>query len=117
MSVAVKIPEKAGLSIKVEFFAKANITPFVAKQEVDDFLLNQVGNLLHAEQPELLVDAMGIFWRVPVAYTLPSLGKLGTVGYLLVDVQTGEVCRSQAVVKGIRRNAEALYHAQASETG
>ena len=116
MSVTVKIPEEAELSIKVEVSARVNITPFVAKQEVDDFLLNEVGNLLYAENPELLVDGKGMFWRVPVVYTLPSHGKLGTVGYLLVDVQSGEICRSLAVVEEIRRNAQALYHTHASQT-
>lgn len=116
MSVAVKIPEESELSIRVEFSSKVNVTPFVARQEVDDFLLNEVGNLLYGEDPELLVDREGVFWRVPVAYALPSCGKLGTVGYLLVDVQSGEVCRSRAEVEEVRRNAEALHRTHASET-
>lgn len=54
MNVTVEIPERAEVSFKFEISAKANhkpkalvnevnITPFVAKQSIDDFLLNSEG--------------------------------------------------------------------------
>ena len=109
MSIAVEIPEQAEVSFKFEISAKANITPFVAKQSIDDFLLNSVGNLLCAGEPEFFVKEDGIFWKVPVHYTIPSRGTLGTVGSLLVDVQTGEIVRTIEDLEEIKSNAEMLY--------
>jgi len=115
MSVAVKIPEQAEVSFKFEISTKANITPFVAKQSIDDFLLNSVGNLLCAGEPEFFVSEDGIFWKVPVHYTIPSKGTLGVVGYLLVDMQTGEIVRTIEDLEEIKKHAEMLYKAATSQ--
>ncbi|NCO33975.1 MAG: hypothetical protein AUJ92_13745 [Armatimonadetes bacterium CG2_30_59_28] len=117
MSIAVSIPKPAELSVKLEFRSEVNITPFAAKQRVDDYLLNEVGNLLHADEPELFMDAEGIFWRTPVAYSVPSRGRLGTVGVLLVDVQTGRIHRSETESQEMLRNVETLSRASSSEAG
>ena len=37
--------------------AQVNITPFVARQKVNLLMLDQVGNLLHGGEPELLVSS------------------------------------------------------------
>jgi len=116
MSLAVKIPEQAEVSFKFEISAKANITPFVAKQSIDDFLLNSVGNLLCAGNPEFFASDNGLFWKVPVNYTIPSKGTLGVVGYLLVDVSTGEIVRTIEDLEKIEKNAEMLYRAATSQT-
>ena len=109
MSVTVEIPEQAEVSFKFEISAKANITSFVAKQSIEDFLLNSVGNLLCAGEPEFFVGEGGIFWKIPVHYTIPSKGTLGTVGSLLVDVQTGEIVRTIKDLEEIKSNAKMLY--------
>jgi hypothetical protein len=109
MSVAIAIPEQAELSFKVEVSAKANITAPVARQNVDDLLLNDVGNLLYAGEPELFLSGDGLFWRVPVHYALPSQGDLGIVGTLAVDIQTGEVRWTFHELEQIKRHAESLY--------
>jgi len=114
MSVAIAIPEQAEVSFKVEVSAKANITAPVARQNVDDFLLNDVGNLLYAGEPELLLSGDGLFWRVPVHYALPSHGGLGSVGTLAVDVQTGEVQWTPHELERIKHHAESLYRRTSS---
>ena len=116
MAVSIQIPEQAEVSFKLEIVAKANVTPYGAKQIVDDFLLNSVGNLLYASEPEFFISEAGIFWRVPVDYALPSKGKLGTVGSLLVDIQTGEIVRSIKDIEQIQANAENLYRIAISQT-
>jgi uncharacterized protein YvpB len=50
-----------------------------------------VGNLLHAGEPDLLVGESLAQWDVPIVYSLPSHGKLGTVGHFLVDAQNGDI--------------------------
>jgi len=117
MAVVVKIPDQAEVTVTFQISAKANITPFGAKQEVDDFLLDAVGNLLCAGEPELFVAEEGMYWRVPVHYVLPSKGKVGRVGALLVDVQTGEMVRTLEELDAIKRHAEVLYQAATSAAG
>jgi len=116
MSITVEIPEQSEVSLKFEISAKTNITPFVAKQSIDDFLLNSVGNLLCSGEPELFVKDDGIFWKAPVHYTIASKGTLGIVVFLLVNVQTGEIVRTLKDLEEIKSNAEMLYKVEASQT-
>lgn len=44
--------------------APVNITLFVARQKVNLLMLDRLGNLLHAGEPEFLI-ADRFYWRVP----------------------------------------------------
>ncbi|MBM3237812.1 hypothetical protein FJZ31_16105 [Candidatus Poribacteria bacterium] len=102
----IKIPKAKGMHFKVELSTEFNITPFVAKQKVNRFLALKVGDLLGAAEPELTVG-QGIYWRVPVRYCLPGIGKLGIVGFLAIDIDTGEVLLSISTpLEELTENAE-----------
>ncbi|MBI1930207.1 hypothetical protein HYR99_38895 [Candidatus Poribacteria bacterium] len=81
----LEIPHHRKVQIKLEVAAECNITPFVAKQKVNRFLLLSVGNLLKADEPSLDISPNVLRWRVPVVYALPDRGIVGKVGELYVD--------------------------------
>ncbi len=102
-----KVPKSSHLEIDIKLSADVEVSAFVAKQKVNYFLATEVGNLLHAGDPSLVL-ADKIFWRVPVLFSLPSVGQVGQVGEIDVDVQSGEVRVEPSLVERISRSAEAL---------
>ena len=85
------------------------ISAFVARQKVNVLMLEQVSNLLLADEPELIQRADRAWaWRVPIDLTYPSLGRVGRVGEIEVDAQHGEVHYTEATLDQIRANAQQL---------
>jgi hypothetical protein len=76
----------------------------IAMQKINRFLTLKVGNLLRADTPELILSER-LLWRVPIIYSIPSKGKLGKVGEISVDVETGEILVEQMTPKA---SAESL---------
>lgn len=70
-------------------------------------MLDQVGNLLHGGEPELLVSEK-LYWRVPVLLSTPRRGLVGQVGSIRVDAQTGEVQADDRSLKDIAAHARQL---------
>jgi hypothetical protein len=103
----MNIPHAGHLEIDIRLSADVQVSAFVAKQKVNYFLATEVGNLLHAGEPALAL-ADKIYWRVPVLFSLPSAGRVGQVGEIDVDVESGEVKREPALIERISRNAEIL---------
>ncbi len=110
-----KLPSSKG---KVEFNIKGelNITAFTARQKVTRYLILHVGNLLGAGEPKLWASEDQLKWDVPVVYTLPRHGVLGTVGHILVDAQNGDLQLNQSTSKDeIQLNAKRLYQEATSQ--
>jgi len=91
------------------------ISAFVARQKVNALMLEQVSNLLLADEPRLVrqPDERWV-WRVPVDLTFPSHGRVGRVGELDVDAHYGEVRYTDALLAQMadesRRLAEQVLH-------
>ena len=85
------------------------ISALVARQKVNVLMLEQVSNLLLADDPKLvqLPDGKWV-WRVPVDLTFPSQGRAGRVGELDVDAHYGQVIYSDAVLAEIGNAARRL---------
>jgi len=94
----------------LEVLVTKGINGEVARRRVDKFLLRKVGDLLYAEEPYLAFEDR-VCWRVPVALTNPERGRIGSVGELRVDAETGEVLAGKDEIERIERNACALYQA------
>lgn len=110
MSVTLEklnVPQSGHLDIDIRLSADVQISAFVARQKVNRFLLTEVGNLLHAGEPSLAL-ADKIYWRVPVLFSLPSVGQVGQVGEIDVDIESGQVMVEPSLVQRISRNAELL---------
>jgi hypothetical protein len=63
-----------------------------------------VGNLLLADEPALTVTDK-VVWRVPVDLTNPVHGRIGRVGEVDVDVESGELFLTEAQISHIKQNA------------
>ena len=106
--------QAAQVDINVHVTAKINVTPFVARQKVNVLLLDKAGTGLLSESPELATSRGRLYWRVPVALALPGRGRLGQVGVIDVDVQTGEVLTDDLLISDITRHANQLAAGSAS---
>ncbi len=94
--------------------AKVNVTPFIARQKVNVLVLDKAGAGLLSGAPELAIIGGRLCWRVPMALALPGRGRLGQVGSVDVDVQTGEVLADNALIDDITCQANQLAASSAS---
>lgn len=79
-----------------------------ARRRVSIFVGEQIANLLYGEPPTLVLRGDRAFWRVPVALATVTLGRIGPVGAVEVDVVTGELCLNEKVLQEIETNAQRL---------
>ena len=91
----------------IHLSADINVGAVTAKRQVNALLATHVGNLLLADEP-VLVLADRIVWRVPVDLTAPSMGRLGRVGEVDVDVESGELLLDDALIEGMSKRANDL---------
>ena len=112
----VAIPGGATVDIRIEMTAQANITAFVARQKVTQFVVTRISDQLRGEAPDLHVGER-LCWSVPVVLTSPSRGALGRVGEILVDAATGEVLADTEAVQRISEDAERLAQRAALQAG
>lgn len=119
--MAVKVqgpapPLGATVDIQIAMTAQANITAFVARQKVTQFVVTHVSSQLRAGPPDLHVGER-LCWSVPVDLTSPARGELGKVGELLVDAATGEILAEAGAVERMREDAEHLARRAALQAG
>ncbi|MBI1918600.1 MAG: hypothetical protein HYS12_28230 [Planctomycetes bacterium] len=110
MAVTVKggtLPQGATVAIRIEMTAQANITPFVAQQQVTRLVITEISSQLRGAAPDLHVGER-LCWSVPVELTSPARGVVGRVGEILVDITTGEVLADADTVRRIADDAERL---------
>jgi hypothetical protein len=104
---SIQVPEGATVDINIKMTAMANITAFVARQKVMQFVISEISNQLCADTPDLNVGDR-LCWSVPVVLTSPARGVIGRVGEIRVDADTGEVLADADTVERIATNAEHL---------
>ena len=101
------LPEQAEVKIELSVTSKIAVTATTAQRKVSKLLLDQVGNLLYGEQPNL-VAGKRLLWRVPVYLGLPTVGCVGQVGAIDVDAQTGEMLFTQLILNEIAERGDVL---------
>lgn len=111
----ISLPSQTEVKIEVSLTAHINVTGQTAQRKVSNLLLDEVGNLLYEEQPNLVVGTE-LLWRVPVWLALPTTGPLGEVGYLDVDAQTGEILFTRQQLDEIAERGNALARRTPSTT-
>jgi hypothetical protein len=108
------IQNAAKVKIKIEISSEINITPFIARQKINVFLLTNFGNLLSAAEPKLCVTEKCLRWIIPVMFTIP--GKISKrVAELAMDVNTGEIILHESnptTIKEIENNVENISKAR-----
>ncbi len=101
-----KLQPQVDITIQVK--TTINVTPFVARQKTNCLLLDKVGTGLMAEKPILMTVDNRLIWQVPVILALPNRGRLGQVGTIGVDVQTGALLFDPSQIETITANANQL---------
>ena len=84
----------------------------VARRQVNGWLLDNVGNLLGATKPELIVGEP-LLWRFDVVLGIPNLSQPGSgamyrVGQIAVNAITGEVQDADTIAQELQENAAAV---------
>lgn len=102
-----QIPRVGQLEVMINVRANLNVSAYVARQKVSVFVLEEISYLMHAAEPALILDER-IYWRVPVIFSLPSVGDVGEVGMIDVDVETGQMRVTPQLIEEIENRAETL---------
>ena len=100
-------PQGVTVSIRIDVSAAVNITAFVARQRVTEFVVREISSQLRGESPDLNVGER-LCWSVPVVLTFPNRGPVGRVGEILVDATTGELVTDADTVQRVAEDAEGL---------
>jgi hypothetical protein len=66
------------------------INESAAQKKVTKWLVSEVGNLLMAGIPELVIGPQTV-WRVPVLLTSSAVGIVGKIGFINVEADTGDL--------------------------
>jgi hypothetical protein len=103
----VQLPSGATVDIHIHITASVNVTPFVARQRVNAFVISEISSQLLADAPELSVGER-LCWCVPVVLTSPARGVVGKVGEILVDTGTGELLVNEELVRRMTDDARRL---------
>jgi hypothetical protein len=103
-----KLPSNQGqLSIHIEAKADMNFSAVAARRKVTGFVVDEISTQLGGREPTLVVGER-IRWRVPIRLSLPHIGDLGEVGAIEVDVETGQMNITEALIQEITLRAEEL---------
>lgn len=84
-------PKQGALQVQIpSVTVNIPISPEVARRRANGYLGINVGVLLGASEPRLLMSDRPL-WKLSVDLHLPSVGYVGQVGTIQVDAITGEV--------------------------
>jgi hypothetical protein len=103
----ISVPAGASVDIHIHVTAPVNITPYVARQNVNVFVIMKISSQLCAEAPDL-VGGERLCWSVPVMLGFPDRGIIGKVGEILVDASTGELLIDKEKIQRISDEADRL---------
>jgi cytochrome c-type biogenesis protein CcmH/NrfF len=84
------IQKSENLDISISIEVTVNINAATAEKKVTAWLVSEVGNLLIAGTPQLVISRQTL-WRVPVLLTSSAVGIVGEVGFINVDAETGDL--------------------------
>lgn len=100
-------PQEMKYSFKLE--GELNISAYVARREVNGYLLRRVANLITSDEPVLELRSNGAFWIVPVVLGIPGIGRLGPLGQIVVDAQYGHIIEDESTpCEKLEENADRL---------
>lgn len=109
------VPERGPLHIRIHVDTQINVPAAEARQRVTQFVHRQLSSQMHGGPPVLVLRERAV-WRVPIHLTFPSVGDVGQVGELEVDVETGTLDVNETVLRKLEENAEALARRSAAAT-
>lgn len=96
------LPERGPVKLTIDQTFEICVTAAEARRQVDRWLFDQVSYMMTAEAP-ILVLGERIVWRVPAILTASHVGKVGQVGTVDVDVQTGQMDDTPALIAALQQ--------------
>lgn len=102
----IELPKRGSLSIQLDVEATINHEAEEARRKVTVFVGDRIADLLSGETPSLVWQPHGVYWRVPVALHSRSMGRIGIVGTIEVNVETGELQLTDQLIEDIEKNAQ-----------
>lgn len=101
------LPERGLVKLIINQDFEIKITAEEARRQVDRWLFDQVSYMMTAEPPTLVLGER-IVWRVPAVLTAPQVGRVGLVGTVDVDVQTGQMANTLELITALQQAGIAL---------
>jgi hypothetical protein len=101
------IPEKGQVELKVQRSFEIKVTAEEARRQANRWLHDNVTMLIGAERPTLVVGEQ-VVWRVPAVFRAPDLGRVGVVGIIEVEVNSGVMTLPSDLGPELERKAEEL---------
>lgn len=107
-TMILSTPAAQNETVLIDVQVKAEvISSDVARRKATVFLGMHVGNLLRADNPELLLSDP-LIWRMDVILTSPSVGTVMTLGSMKVNALTGKVQRRKQLTDQLTTKLHAL---------
>lgn len=98
-----------GLQFDLHLSLKLGINAKQAKRKLSRFLLDEVSLLIGPTEPLLVVTASSAaVWRFPLELSMAKRGRIGQVGTIDVDTQTGDLLVTAEQLLEIKANARLL---------
>jgi hypothetical protein len=101
------LPEQGTVEINISRTFVINVPAEEARRQVNRWLFTEVSCMMGAEAPQLVIGER-VVWRVPAVLTASHIGRVGLVGTVDVDVQTGFMDNSAQRVKELQERGIAL---------
>lgn len=102
------------LHLDLHLSLQLGITAKQAKRKLSRFLLDEVSLFIGPEEPMLVVaEGPLVFWRFPLQLAMAKCGRLGQVGSIDVDAQSGELLLTNEQLMEIKHNARLLARSAA----
>lgn len=108
MIETVTPPESGSFQVELHLVADIAISAEAARKSVSAFVGREIADLLHGDRPDLVWQEAGVFWRVPVVLSSRSFGRIGVVGAVDVDVETGQLNLNDELLLTLSDNAQRL---------
>ncbi|MDM8521372.1 hypothetical protein QUF64_15100 [Anaerolineales bacterium HSG6] len=104
----INTPESGLLDINIQISANIQVSPLEARRQVSIFVTHYIADLLHGDIPNLVWRKEGVYWRVPVILSSPSKGRIGLIGTIDVDIETGKLLITKTHQDKIEQEAQRL---------
>jgi post-segregation antitoxin (ccd killing protein) len=104
------------LNVQIAVEATIHVDAKTARKRATAWLASEVGNMLMAGTPQLVIAAQTV-WRLPVLLTSSLSGIVGEVGTVDVDAATGEPAVNDELKNRILANVQQLISPSLSPAG
>ena len=108
MLETINLPESGLFELNIHQIVNIKIKAENARRRVTRYVGDYIGDLLYGEKPTLVLQNQRVFWRVPVVIANGESGRIGQVGAIEVDMETGELIITEALIQEIKQNTHRL---------